>query len=495
MQKTRSNNKMKQKIIFIVVALALIVSLIGVYALESDLTATVRILGEFIFIRSPVEGNIYTSKQVLLDVEVIEQVRRLYYQLNDNGWIRICSNCDSYKDYIEAEEGFNELEIAAQKYNGDYELESVDFYISLPPFIKINNPENITYYSSEVLLDVELREEARILEYSLNGNDWIRLCRRCDSYSGNIKIEDGSNHLIVRARTYEGGYEYEDVHFHAELPPFIIINNPVSNETYNGIQVLLDVELREEARRLYYQLNDNGWIRICSNCQSYSGYIEIEKDGENELDIAAQKDNGDYEFEEVSFFANLPPFIIINNPENTTYNKTNLVLDVETAEKVRKLYSRLNNGNWNELCRNCDDYNGIISVSEGSNYLEIAAQKSWFNYEYEDVYFHAESPQQNETNQTDITPPIIHNTYPSRLSFGLFGVQYTEENLEQIKLYYGPNLENEAVFTGCGSGNEIWCYNDVDLSMYGFFQRIYYQFEVRDGNHVTYSDKVRIRVF
>lgn len=142
----------------------------------------------------------------------------------------------------------------------------------------------------------------------------------------------------------------------------------------------------------------------------------------------------------------LGKFITINSPVNYQfYETTQINLDIFLREKAKFLYYTLNNNTEIRLCNNCDFYSGTILAETGENDLIIKAEDFNKNIYHEPVYFYVDAI-------PDSTPPVIHVTYPSKTGNGNFGVQYTEENLKEVILYYGQNLENTYIFQNCSSG-------------------------------------------
>lgn len=163
----------------------------------------------------------------------------------------------------------------------------------------------------------------------------------------------------------------------------------------------------------------------------------------------------------------IPIVVEIHSPVNGGYYiGEKILLNVSVSEQVKFLEYSLNSGVFKKLCMNCDGYVGVKGFSEGENNLVVRALSYSGNYYYDSVSFYVFIPKL----------PVIHDTYPNRVTNGTFGVKYTELNLTSVILKYGPGLENSANFI-CASGVEVWCFGFVDVSAWQG-KRIKYQFIV-----------------
>lgn len=94
-------------------------------------------------INSPLQGNYYTSRSVLLDIELDERAN-IYYLDNINGrgkWRRICSKCYRYNRVRRFKEGFNDLTFRAKDIVGNEVYKNVSFSVdSREPRIRRTEP-------------------------------------------------------------------------------------------------------------------------------------------------------------------------------------------------------------------------------------------------------------------------------------------------------------------------------------------------------------------
>jgi len=85
-------------------------------------------------------------------------------------------------------------------------------------------------------------------------------------------------------------------------PPVLTINNPIQDHVYDSRKVLLDLEVNEKADIYYTNLNNGRgrWIRVCSNCVSYSRKRGFDE-GLNNLSFRVTDVVGNTAFFNVSF--------------------------------------------------------------------------------------------------------------------------------------------------------------------------------------------------
>jgi hypothetical protein len=175
-----------------------------------------------------------------------------------------------------------------------------------------------------------------------------------------------------------------------------------------------------------------------------------------------------------------PNITLIEPTEGTLYTDRKVYLNIEVNEKSSLYYlDNLNGrGRWVRLCTNCYDYGRARSFKEGENWITIKAVDNNGNEKLQDVQF-----------SIDSKSPRIHRYEPRRgFASGEFRVQYSEDNVEEIKLIYG-NYDSgmkEVSLENCEDGNRKECFANVDLSSYDG-EQIEYWFEVEDkaGNKVS----------
>ena len=168
------------------------------------------------------------------------------------------------------------------------------------------------------------------------------------------------------------------------------------------------------------------------------------------------------------------PVMNITSPlDKGIYNSKSILIDIELDE-IGDLYYLDNiyeEDRWIRLCNNCDIYNRKKSFKEGFNNITFKAV---------DVLGHESYKTRTFTIDSEL--PRIHKTEPrSGYADGNFEIQYSEDNVKRITLFYGNEETGfrSKTLTDCPSGEKQWCQFIVNLKDYDN-QKIEYYFEVED---------------
>ena len=141
-----------------------------------------------------------------------------------------------------------------------------------------------------------------------------------------------------------------------------------------------------------------------------------------------------------------------------------------------------NDGAIRTLCRNCDSYDRRKTFRDGFHELKIFGLFGIGEIDY------------NINFTVDSTKPRISRTEPKRNSVingSEFYIKYTEDNLQNITLFYGTNQTTKY---NCTAGRNQECiFSEVDLTGYKN-QWIEYYFEVTDVARTVQSKKTRVLV-
>ncbi|MFA5174506.1 MAG: hypothetical protein WC438_04975 [Candidatus Pacearchaeota archaeon] len=168
-----------------------------------------------------------------------------------------------------------------------------------------------------------------------------------------------------------------------------------------------------------------------------------------------------------------PPEFTLKSPINKkVYDSRAILVEFSLDEKSSVYYiDNIYGKKGVRLCNNCYDYSRKVSFKEGFNNITFKAMDVLGNYV--DI---------ERTFIIDSKVPRIHKTEPrSGYASGDFYVQYSEDNVKGITIYYG-NLETgfkQKELKNCSSGNKQWCFVSVDLKSYNN-QKIEYYFIVKD---------------
>lgn len=181
--------------------------------------------------------------------------------------------------------------------------------------------------------------------------------------------------------------------------------------------------------------------------------------------------------------------LTINNPdEDTTYDSRLILFDLEATEKSTFYYmDNSGPGRWRELCDKKDTCVKRIRASEGNNSFSIKAVDSSGEADIESVEF-----------QVDSKKPRILKTFPLGNSFvngeSLFSVLYSEENLDNIMLFYlTDGTLKDTTLDECESGLNQRCSTSIDLSSYDG-KLMDFWFNVSDSVNTVLSRTTRVKV-
>lgn len=172
-----------------------------------------------------------------------------------------------------------------------------------------------------------------------------------------------------------------------------------------------------------------------------------------------------------------PPNLIVNSPNNNEiFGARTVWFDLEFDEPSSIYYlDNINGrGRWKRLCSKCDNsYGKKISFKDGFNNITIRARNR--NGNFIDVI---------REFRVDSKKPKIKKTNPKKgFANGVFEVQFTEENPENLVLHYGVWGDMRSYNLDL---NSCWEYKkkkycDVDVDVSDFDGReIEYWFELSD---------------
>lgn len=182
----------------------------------------------------------------------------------------------------------------------------------------------------------------------------------------------------------------------------------------------------------------------------------------------------------------------INSPLEGMYSKKAVPFNIETTETVAKIEfidHAAKNPVWKVLCKECDSYGSSLktqSLNDGVHNLTIRATDHYGLVREGSVQLFVDSKL-----------PVILSTSPKKNSVvdgSSFSVNYTEDNLVGVTLFYGNALEGfTGVLMDCDSGVKAGCSASVDLSSFDGLSLDYY-FQVSDGSGSVSSRKTQVKV-
>ncbi len=190
------------------------------------------------------------------------------------------------------------------------------------------------------------------------------------------------------------------------------------------------------------------------------------------------------------------PQLKINSPSQTLFSERRLQLNLSTTEQVDKItyidWMDRTPRNKTLCSRNCNGYGNdrkrLVSFGDGEHNLTFMAIK---NNEVVD--------EENSSFFIDSRDPSISSTEPRRgFASGIFNVEFSEDNAEELVLYYGNSIRNKTldINNDCVPDRTRYkCEAEVNLSDYDGLE-IQYWFNLTDiaGNSDANRPVSRIKV-
>ncbi|MEK6859361.1 MAG: right-handed parallel beta-helix repeat-containing protein, partial [Nanoarchaeota archaeon] len=173
----------------------------------------------------------------------------------------------------------------------------------------------------------------------------------------------------------------------------------------------------------------------------------------------------------------------LTSPINKIYSERSIPFDVSSTSKFVKLVYSDNNGRESTLCTNCFGYARSKSLSDGNHTI---------------LFRGVSLNGKNVTNQTsffiDSKDPQISTIKPASRKYSNgsdFYIKYTEDNLENVTLFYGNDKIEK---NSCEDGRNKNCTFAIDLSKYDN-QSLVYSFRLVDiAGNIDQSRNTTIKI-
>jgi len=313
-----------------------LINILGGVEFSNHSTATiVRTLSSF-EILSPVEGNVYASTTVPLDVWVNGTVKYIKKSLDGVSYTTLCSDCSRYNGTITAGEGSHSLKIQLTDYSSNSVGRTVNFKVdSKAPVISSQTPANNAYALENTLFTVQYTEDylKEIMLYIIRDvgkpNESVEEYLLDGCPSGTSK----SCSKTINVSTYEPMLKYyfkvSDYLRNAVSNTYTInidstspTINLISPESKNYESKVINLELNtngEIMKTIKYSADSSSYTTLCSNCNSYSAQKSF-SDGQHQISIMAIDFADNNATATASFFIDsILPQIISLTPANKTY--------------------------------------------------------------------------------------------------------------------------------------------------------------------------------
>ncbi|MBU0761033.1 MAG: hypothetical protein KJ600_04125 [Nanoarchaeota archaeon] len=318
-----------------------------------------------------------------------------------------------------------------------------------PPELTIFSPtENQVLTQRSVFLSLEVSEKSDIhYQDNLDPRRWTTICSDCSSYSNSRTFEEGLNDLTFRVVDQNGNTVFYDLLFYVDS------KDPQIRSTKGFASGLFEIEFKEPAPdelTIHFGNYQTGFtthqVDIGTDCFN---------DGEN-YECQTNVDLSAYDGQQIEYYVSLTDlagnldesrteelevdysFPIINSLEHNVEGKyvyftiditepflkeVNYIDNLESKPRKKKICTKLVNG----LCEK------KISFKDGDHDITITVSDEAGN-----------EVSQNVQVFTDSKKPKISKAEPKKgFASGLFEVQFTELNPEELVLYYGNSIYGE----------------------------------------------------
>lgn len=372
------------------------------------------------------------------------------------------------------------------------------------PVITINSPEeDFASTSYSIMFDITISESVSLYYYDdlYPQQGYKRLSYDTDSYYRKMYLKEGYHTLTFKGVDKAGNKGYQTIHILVDAKkPRITKTLPRSGDYVSDTFTIYYSETNLESIELYYQEQGDTAYKKMTKTDCPSGdsqecqfIIDDLKQGEVKYYfVVKDKANTVTSSESTVIVDTVDPNIELNKPqsqgytlgiqdENTpVYPSRSVDFDVQVDEEVTLEYIDYQDlrPRYLRLCSRCTGYDRSRSFSEGFHDLTIRAADNAGNTDEISLSFMVDSRQ-----------PRIIRTYPSSRDYGNgeFIVEYTEDNLKSITLFYIP--EGYADYADmirfdCPSGDNQECTFNVEGLPQG---ELTYYFEIRDKASVVYS--------
>ena len=162
---------------------------------------------------------------------------------------------------------------------------------------EITEPEENTYNSTIINLNIENNETLDNISYQLNNESIILACENCSSYNQTLNLTEG-NHTIEATGVIGNNTFTDTVEFSILLPivdenitlDFSLTINSPTNKTYNITSIPLDIEANETLDEIGITI-DSYFEVVCENCSSYNGILNLSEEDDYTLTVQGKLAN------------------------------------------------------------------------------------------------------------------------------------------------------------------------------------------------------------
>ncbi len=392
---------------------------------------------------SPVDGNTYNSRSILVELSISRNAKSIYKALNTKTFTTICSDCSEVSKAYAAREGLNNLTIKIVGYNGEELVKSIFFTVdTTEPRISKIEPDDESWVSGTLFM-VKYTEN-NIKNISLfygNGEINEALLSNCPNGSNvecaidlNLDDYDGQQiqyYFVIRDKFNEVVSKTFVLNVDA-TPPVLNVISP-ENVAYDTGRLQITASVDEDVE-LEYSDNDDGLRRLCSDCNSYNRSKTF-RDGAHMLEIRATDKAGNVAITILNFEVDSKePRISAIEPKNNGH--TNGAFSVKYNEENVKSVSLFYGAN-------AENEAEVFFCPSGRNAVcDVAVDLDDYDGQQIQYYFVVRDNFNEITSKTytvnaDTTPPVLNLVSPVNGTHD--SIRIIASISEEVDLEYSDN--------------------------------------------------------
>ncbi|MEK6978366.1 MAG: Ig-like domain-containing protein, partial [Candidatus Hydrothermarchaeota archaeon] len=271
-----------------------------------------------------------------------------------------------------------------------------------PPTITVTSPQNTTYATSNISLNVSANEAIHTWRYSLNGGANVTFVPNT-TFTAAV----GANNITITANDTVGNRNTTTVYFTVSVdttPPTVTVTSP-TNATYASTNTSLNVSANEAISVWQYSLNGAANVSFTPNTTLTAA------EGANTIAVTANDTSGNRNTTTVYFTVDTtPPTVQITSPTNTTYASTSVWANVTLNEPGSSVIAQLDSTTNYTLTNTTGNWNyQLTSLANGAHSVRIFANDSLGNMNNSQVVYF--------TVSVDTTPPVLTIASPANTTY------------------------------------------------------------------------------
>jgi parallel beta-helix repeat protein len=193
----------------------------------------------------------------------------------------------------------------------------------LPTIIAVS-PQNTSYVTSSIELNVSADETTSAWWYQYNGNGTnITFTPNTTFYVGSV---DGLKSITIWVNDTAGNENYTTVYFTTVVPPEITIISP-QNTTYATTSIELNVSANENIDAWLYSINGTANVTFTPNTTI------VAQEGLNNVTVHANDSSGNWNFTRAYFTIDITPPTITSGPNASSITTSSATINWTTNEE------------------------------------------------------------------------------------------------------------------------------------------------------------------